>query len=145
MEQALIFKEPIPSCDINHLIYENGQWNFGYMLITPVELKPNEKYDLVIYEFISDLQLRQRKEIRIKESVNIPITSYDQYLEFLNKQREEDLRYRKEWLKTHHDAKPSTIILENKNYSRRELQDAGVHFISGILNQDKDKTEFIAI
>jgi len=144
MIQKFTFDNPIPSCRVCELKFTNNKWQFVYFINTPQLLLEGKEYDLCIYEFISNLILKERSTLN-PESTNISIKSLNDYLSILQSQREADIKYRKEWLSKHPDAKkPSTITLENKSYSYDELKDLA-NYIVGIQSQNQTNTTFIGI
>lgn len=144
MYQLLKFENPIPSCEIHSLEYHNNKWFFIYALNTPFELNNDNNEELIIYEYISDLYLKKISDVHA-ESVNIKIKTLDNYLKLLELQRNEDIKYRENWIKENPDEIPNKLILENKNYSFEDLRNEGVHYISSILESNDEKTIFSGI
>ena len=148
MIQLLKFDEPIPSCLIHSLKFnkENNKWEYIYALSTPEELTNNKKFNLIIYEYISDLKLKDGTNMH-PDSINIKIRNLDEYLFYLNKQREADLSYRRKWIKEHNieDYHLNTVELYNKDYSNEDLNVEELCYISRIVEQKDDKTIFAAI
>ena len=145
MYQILNFNEAIPSCNISSIEYNSNtkKWSFNYILETPFEIKPGDKFDLSVIGHIAYLRLTN--ETFVKESINIHVHSYEEYMDLLESVRKEDFRFRNEWKKNNPNAKPNTIILKNKNYSKEELKSNGVHYIVCILEQNDEETTFVAI
>ena len=143
MLQMLEFNHPIPSCKIHSLKYENNKWTFIYALNTPFELTNKNTENLIIYEYICDLNVK--KDDLHKESINIKFKTLDEYLYYLNKQYEEDIKFREKYLKNNPDAEPSTITLENRNYTVEELLNKNVNYIANIVKKEDNLTIFAAI
>lgn len=145
MYQILSFDEAIPSCDVLSIEYNNNtkKWKFNYNLETPFEIKPGDTFDLVVIGHIAYLRLTNKEFV--KESINIHVHSYEEYMDLLESVKKEDFRFRNEWKKDNPDAKPNTITLKNKDYSKEELESNDVHYIAYILNQNDEETTFVAI
>lgn len=144
MYQLLKFNEPIPSCSINSIEFIDGKWVFNYALNTPFELTDDNRNDLIVYEYISDLFVKNAEGLH-HESVNVHFKTLTEYLSLLKRQQEEDINFRIAWKENNPDALPLTITLENKNYSLQELKKLNVNFIASIVNLDSEFTEFAAI
>ena len=144
MYQILKFKQPIPSCEIYGLEFNNGEWSYIYALNTPFELTNDNKKEMIVYEYICDLCIKEANNIH-PESVNIRFKTLDEYLSILNRQIEEDLKFRQNWIRNHPDSKPATIKLENKDYSFNELKELDVHLISFIVKKEQNITIFAGI
>lgn len=145
MFQLLEFDNPIPSCSIYGLKFNNGKWKFIYRVETPNILnKENKDEEYIIYEYISDLKVKHKKDVH-PESVNIVFKTLDEYLSFLEAQRIADIEYREKWKKEHPDEIPNLFILENKNYDFNDLINLDIHFIAGIKQINENNTEFIGI
>lgn len=141
--QFFIFDEPIPSCAIHELQFADGKWKFVYAVKLPHEIKPGQKnLGFVIYEGISDLQLRNKSDLN-PSSVNIPIDSYEEYIGYLDKQRDADLEYRRLYKQKNPGKKGSTFRLSNMPHSCNDLKRMGVHNIVSIESQEPDETEFV--
>lgn len=145
MYQLLKFDNPIPSCAIHELIFDEKEkkWTYVYALNTPFTLTNENKEVLLVYEFISDLHLKSSEGIH-PESINLKIKTLDEYLALLERQRQEDLRYREKWIKEHIDdlPVPNTISLKNQNYSYKDLQKNNVHYIASCLEIKDDESVF---
>lgn len=149
MYQFLKFKEPIPSCGIYSLEYNEKlkEWTYVYILNTPFELTNDNQKDLIIYEYISDLWLKESDNLH-QNSVNLKIKTLDQYLKLLDLQRKTDLEFREKWKKDNPEqAKncPNQKNLSNKDYSNEELEQLGIHFIANIIDKDDNCTIFAAV
>ena len=152
MYQFIKFDNPIPSCQIFELNFDskNEKWEFVYAINTPYELTNNSNQEpLIIYEYISDLYLKEVSFVH-KESINIKVNNLNEYIDILNLQRQADLDYRKRWIEENPDLAadgPSSITLENRNYSHEELLENDIHFIASILKQNNriELTAFSAI
>lgn len=148
MFQMITFDHPIPSCEIYSISYdqENKKWSFTYALNTPVELKDDEDVDLIIYEYICDLILKDPKSLH-PESINIHVKNLREYRQWLERQREEDIKFRKKFLENNPDAVKNLIThkLENKDYSYQELSQLGLSYFSFIQQQDDHETVFAAV
>lgn len=144
MYQFLEFDRPIPSCSIHSLKFDLGKWKYIYALNTPFELTNENKEELVVYEYISDLHLKLNESVH-EESINLRITTLDEYLFLLEKQIEEDVKYREKWLLQHPDEQPNTLILENRDYSHEELLENNVNYISFIVDLGDEETIFAGI
>lgn len=140
MYQKLKFKEPIPSCEIYELefIKSTKEWVFVYLLNTPFELtdEPFEK-ELIVYDYISDLYLKYKDELH-KDSVNIPINSKKEYMELLEKQRNTDLEFRREFNSKNPNLIPNLVKIKNRNYSNSQLIDLDIHYIASIWSFDNE-------
>lgn len=144
MYQILKFSDPIPSCEIYSLEFEGGRWSYIYALNTPFELTNSNNQELIIYEYICDLHLRLPDSVH-PESVNLRIKTLDEYLEWLEKQRNADVDYRMKWIEKNPDEKPNTITLENRSYTHIELTKIGVHYVAGLIDNDGENSTFAAI
>lgn len=146
MYQYLTFDRPIPSCAIHSLKFDKStqKWSYIYALKTPFELTNENTKELIIYEYISDLYLKEADSVH-PESINIRIKTLDEYVKLLNEQIKADLEYRKSWLEKNPNAKPSTVELENKDYSNIELQSLNVHFVANMVEKGDKTTIFAAI
>lgn len=143
MYQFITLKNPIPSCAIYGLKFNEGNWEFVYAVKTPIELKPGEEYDLVVYEYISDLYLKRRSSVN-PQSVNVPVRTLEGYLGLLERQRLEDIRYRKEWCARNPGVEANTVELDNRDYDPSELKNL-LTYVSGVKSVDQNKTIFIAV
>ena len=140
MYQLLEFEEAIPSCEIYSMKYdkENDKWKFIYAVDTPFELKTKEQLikegyreDLndvpyvIIYEFISDLILKEMDNAIHPESINIKLKTLDEYKFWLTEQRKADFKYREDYYKENpeffENNIPGIVILEKRDYSNEEL------------------------
>lgn len=144
MYQLLKFDTPIPSCEIHSLEYLDGNWKYIYALNTPFELTDENTESLIIYEYISDLHLKTKDSVH-PESINLEIKTLTEYLAWLEKQRLTDILYREDWKKKHPNAKANIIELENKNYSKNDLREIGVHYIATELDKNEKVTNFAAV
>lgn len=144
MYQLLKFKHPIPSCEIHSLEFKENNWIYIYAVNTPIELTDKNTEELIIYQYISDLNLKLLNSVH-PESINIKINSLTEYLNILNRQREADINYRKQWLLNNSEATTNTIKLYNKSYNYEELIKNDVHYIADMINLEKDYTIFAAI
>ena len=155
MYQLLKFEEPIPSCRIHSLAFEDGKINFVYAVNTPREITDSMESPLAVYEHISDLKLVEASELH-ELSVNIKINSLAQYLEFLQKQQKADADYRKSFfdlLKYNSEAienlnknlMNNSIKLEKRNYDNDELTKLGVNYIASILEEDNNYAVYAAV
>lgn len=145
MYQFLKLKEPIPSCEIYSLEFQNNEWIYVYALNVPFELTNDNTEEIIVYEYISDLYLKLSDSVH-PESVNLRITKLDEYYHLLKNQREADLSYREKWL-SKLDVTPeiNSIILENKSYTHQELLNNNLHYISYIIQYTDEITTFAAI
>ena len=147
MYQILEFEEPIPSCRIYSMLYRNNKWIYCYAIETPKEITNDNEEELLIYGYISDLTVKLGKN-QHKDSVNIYFKTLDELLNILKLQREADIKFREEWKKQNPDAKIAdfaTRILENRDYSHKELKKLDVNFVASVIEQKEDKTKFAAI
>lgn len=141
MIQKIKFKEPIPSCEILELEYENGEWIYVYGINTPVEINESSK-GLIVYGHICNLEVKHDDLPEL--SVNIHFDTMDQYMEILKSQRQADLDYRKDWLKRHPKCPVNTAILENRNYDHEELSEH-ISYLSTIIFKMQNETVFAAV
>lgn len=146
MFQMLTFDKPIPSCEIHELSFKDNKWYFTYALNTPVELTDDKEVDLIIYEYICDLILKDPKGLH-EESINIHVKTLSEYLKWMEKQRDADLRFRERFLKEHPEAKDNLITktLENRDYSYQELSKLGLSYFSFIVEIKENETIFAAV
>lgn len=121
MYQFLKLNDPIPSCEIYSLEFDEGKWIYIYALNVPFELTDENTEEIIVYEYISDLYLKLPNTVH-PESVNLKVIKLHEYLHLLNKQREADLDYRNKWL-SKLDVIPeiNSVTLKNKSYSHQEL------------------------
>lgn len=149
MLQFLIFDEPIPSCSIYGLKYENEKWKFIYALNTPFELTDENSQEMIIYEYISDLTIKESKDLH-PDSTNIKFKTLSEYLKILRMQIDEDKKFRENYFNKLIESgekipEPNTIELNHKDYNYSELKEIGVHFISKIYDDKSFTTIFAAI
>jgi hypothetical protein len=147
MFQILEFDNPIPSCEIHEVHYNNGLWKFRYAVNTPIEITNENQIDLIVYEFIADLSIRIG-EGQHKDAVNIHFKTLDEYLLLLESQLTADLIFRKRWLEKNPNAKVkkfATKNLENRDYNINELRAHGIHFISFLIENDGKISTFAAV
>ena len=151
-ETTLLFDEPIPSCKIDSLLYEDKNWKFCYKVNSPIDLNDNtENLNLAIYGHISDLELIKRDTLHEK-SCNIKINSLNDYIKYLTLQIEADKKYREEFMKKieynnelKNNLQLNVVELSNKNYSNEELQKMRITYIAGIYDQNEHNTIFKAV
>ena len=147
MFQVLEYDQPIPSCEIHGLRYDDGEWKFRYAVNTPVEITNENTVDLIVYEYISDLSIRIG-EGQHKDAVNIHFKTLDQYMALLESQRLADLMFRKRWLEKHPGAqvkKFATKVLCNRDYDINELRAEGVRFLSFLVEDGGETSTFAAV
>lgn len=147
MYQYIKLDEPIPSCEIHSLEFENENWKYIYAISVPYELTNNDNnVELIVYSFISNLDLREDTMSGL--SANVRVKALDEYMLLLEKQRNVDLEYREKWLESNPDATISEYskrVLTNKSHSLSELKELEVQYISKILYKDDNQTTFAAI
>jgi hypothetical protein len=138
----------------------DGKWKFIYSVNTPIEITDkiqkniidDEQLVFVVYEFISDLKIKNKIDVHDK-SVNLEFQTLDQYLQLLDAQRKADLDYRKKWIQKYieeHDGEepePHTITLSNKDFTYNELHgdENNIRYISSVIEQKDDETIFAGI
>lgn len=147
MFQLLKLRKAIPSCRIHSLLYNNNMWTYVYAVEVPRELNNENKIPLLIYGHISDLLIKEGKD-QHEDSINIYFNTLDEYLKILDSQRQQDEKFRKEWLENHPNVEISEFAirnLENKNYSNEQLRSLDIHCISSVIHQGKETTKFAAI
>lgn len=142
MIQKFKTENPIPSCEILELEYENGKWYYIYGINTPEEISNEESKEFIVYGHISNLVVKYDDLNEL--SVNIHFKTLDQYIDILNKQRQADLDYRVSWLSRHPKCPINTVILENRSYKQEELQEK-ISYLSTILMEVDDVTIFAAV
>lgn len=147
MFQLLEFDNPIPSCQIHGLKRNGDKWVYQYAVNTPVEITDDNQIDLIVYEYISDLMIKIG-EGQHPDAVNIHFKTLSEYLSLLETQRMCDIAFRKKWLDEHPNAeikKFNRRTLENKDWNFNELKDENVHFISFLINDDGEHSEFASV
>lgn len=147
MFQILEYDEPIPSCEIHSLKYADGKWVYEYAINTPIEITNENKQDLIVYEYISDLKIKNGDN-QHPDAVNIHFKTLDEYLLLLEAQRAIDLLFRKKWLEKHPNAEIKNFSmrnLENRDYSFAELSELKVHFISFLIEHGDEMSVFAAV
>lgn len=161
MFQLLKFDSPIPSCEIHEIKWEPnpkaqkdpnaepGFWTYVYAASVPELLtnSPKEGTDFMIYEFISDLNVKRGHGVH-EEAINIHFRTLDEYIALLRLQQMHDNEYRRVWRVKHPDRRIADFALrtlENRSYTHEELLAAHVHFISALIRQDEDSALFAAI
>jgi hypothetical protein len=139
MYQMFEMASPIPSCQIHELRWnpKASKWSYIYAVSTPKMITEENNDDMIIYEFVCDLDVRLASGLT-DDSVNIHFKRLSEYVDLLNKQREADVMYRKKWVAMHPDAKPYSIKLECKNYSYADLKRLGVLYIASFEYNSMD-------
>lgn len=147
MFQILEFEDPIPSCEIYGLRYDNGVWKFKYAVNTPMEITNENTIDLIVYEYICDLTVRIG-EGQHKDAVNIHFKTLDEYLLLLESQRITDLAFRANWLKKNPGAQVKKFAmktLENKDYDINDLRALEIRFMSFLIEDNGEISTFAAV
>lgn len=155
MLQYLEFNEPIPSCEINSLVWKGDGWKFVYAIDTDEEITDkNPSNDggsrFIVYGHISNLTVRKSGNESIN-SINISFNTLSEYKALLNSLSEEDKKYREKFLAENKDQmeeltkkKENYIrILKNKNYSYKELRTVSEDILTYVDNKES-KVTYIA-
>lgn len=152
MYQFLKFENPIPSCEIFEINYNNekNNWEFIYSINTTKEITNNSNQEnFIVYGHISDLIIKNVSSVVYGDSVNIEFNTLDEYIEILENQRIIDLAYRNAWEKANPEIAEkgpnNTIKLENKDYNNNELKKLNVHYIASIIYKNNNETIFAAV
>lgn len=136
--QLFTVEEPVPSLVTHSLIFEDGKWKYVYAFETPVQV-PEKPRKTPIY-VVGHTGVQRFMSISKKNMVNTPVYCRQDVYDLLDRQRESDKRFRREYRKNHPevtDEDQTTFVLDNRSqkaYGRR---------ISGIKEQLEDKTIFI--
>lgn len=144
MLQTIEFDDLIPSCEIYEVKYnrETGKWTYVYAFETPFELTDDNEEELIVYGHISNMDVRKADLNEL--SINIHFKTLSDYIHILNTQRQADRDYRIDWLKRHPKCPINTVILENRDYDHKELQER-VTYASTILMKTDNITVFAAV
>lgn len=139
---SLITKNPVPSCVVNRIIWdpENKSWEYEYHVRIPDDVYILEdgrfSKELFIYGHMQELLLVDRVT---KNSINIKIQNKQQMIDVLRLQYEEDMKYRRKWIKNNPDYYDNVHHTVVKN----ETQKSKYKHIIFIKEQLEDETVFI--
>lgn len=138
-KKVLYFNNPIPSCKIYELKFEDKKWQFGYLVESNFDLDEEFK-NVYIYGNVCGLYLESAN--MPNGSVNIQVSSMEEYIKYLELQRKLDLLFRKTWIMENPDETPIRIRLHKRTYSNRELAELDIKYISSIFKKEHSFTVF---
>lgn len=136
--QEIEVLEPIPSLVLHAVKYEKGVWRYCYNLKTPYFLSeiPLEK-PLYVYGALQNLTLVASLN---KNMVQLPVYTLKDFVDLLDKQRAEDLRFRDSFKKYTSLSDVNTFKVTNANHVFKYPT-----YIVNIKRMEDTNTEFIGV
>lgn len=140
-EEYVTLSHPVPSCQINKIIFEDGRWLFQYKLEnkgkTLLEDATSET-PVFIYSHISNLQITDSLP---SGSVNIRVEGKDEYIGLLEKQYQSDKDFRAQWIENNPDIDYFELV--NVKELSNETQEVDYLFLIDVIEQKDETTKFI--
>lgn len=136
-------KNPVPSCTINNLIWDDKtlEWSYEYLVSLPKGITVDEEGSfsktLFVYGHIHQLKLVDNVT---KNSVNITVNKVEEVEEMVSLQYEADMEFRKKWIEENPEYEELANVVEVKN----ETQFSEYNHIISIKEQKEETTIFIA-
>lgn len=140
-EEYVTLSHPVPSCQINKIIFEEGRWLFQYKLENKGKTLLEDatpETPVFIYSHISNLQITDSLP---SGSVNIRIEGKDEYIGLLEKQYQSDKDFRTQWIENNPDI--DYFELANVKELSNETQEVDYLFLIDVLEQKEETTKFI--
>ena len=131
---------PIPSCQINKLIWDEKEkkWFYEYIVKnkSKTKLSPSNKKELFVYSHISNLTIAGEVN---ENSINIVVYNIEDIIELMKKQAKSDMEYREKWIEEHDDYYDNVLKFTTKN----KTFSPEYRFVINILEQNDEETTFI--